>query len=527
MWDDTRGSQEPQRNDSQDRAEAFEEIHYLSIHGSNDVRICRSPKAIWLIQLEDDTEEEYFDDGDLEKAIQLSLESGDDSVTEGGAIMTNVTSSFPIRDEKELSCVPSNNGPSRASSRCATQDQPSTRFFVDVESTVSPSNDEEKRIDKLKVVEDDHIPSSSRNKGKGKARDLEDGPNFVGLSTRIAALFEPQTMPEEDTAENTLEKTSAAKVTLELDNSALTRERRLLGDKFYSGEAQINPDKPRGCGTCLEVPVLPERSNRFKVVLSERTHFVAVSYCWPRLPCEATPTYSYRRVLEDGTSQECTAKPPDEVMDRAIAFARACDIRQIWIDKICTSSDRDDDQYQFDPQANASVFRREYACIGLLDSMLSEKRLVSSLARAIELEINDTFPRDITQICQDVLVFLTMLAFDRFNERAWTLQECFSGRQTLAFALRTAPGVSFSEHAIGNVAIPQAVTDSFLFTYDELFAFIKCFKRLLTAYSPYEIGIVPGLVVPTLGKLEELYLEVPQSPENADKMLSAASQLHT
>jgi hypothetical protein len=97
----------------------------------------------------------------------------------------------------------------------------------------------------------------------------------------------------------------------------------------------------RSCEDCASVPLFPNRgkARKFRVVrlnnpdsgrsaFSRCGHFVAVSYCWPRQ--QKVGRYIVRE--ENGRSRPSRA--PDEVLDRAVAFAAQNGIRLIWIDQV-------------------------------------------------------------------------------------------------------------------------------------------------------------------------------------------------
>lgn len=81
---------------------------------------------------------------------------------------------------------------------------------------------------------------------------------------------------------------------------------------------------------CKNLPRLTSKTKKFRLVSSTCSHFVAISYCWPKhadgSPKDTRRTYVYHK---PGAAAE---RPLDQVVDRAIQFAQKVGLRQFWID---------------------------------------------------------------------------------------------------------------------------------------------------------------------------------------------------
>lgn len=223
------------------------------------------------------------------------------------------------------------------------------------------------------------------------------------------------------------------------------------------------------CKRCARVRKFSEDASKFKLVQSDCPHFLAVSYCWPKHPNgepKSTPQeYQYRKVLSTGESKAWNDhKPPDHVVRRALTVARALDIRQIWIDKVCASQDQDDPEHQLAIQAIDFVYRRAFASVGLLESTLTDQRLLAAYSWSIGYTRMQRLPPNLGQVSEDLVRFLDLIVHDPFNQRAWILQECISGGGRMILALQTAPGVDFPPHPTHRPSFPQPIKSSILFS---------------------------------------------------------------
>ncbi|KAH0041005.1 hypothetical protein KCU78_g1027, partial [Aureobasidium melanogenum] len=172
-----------------------------------------------------------------------------------------------------------------------------------------------------------------------------------------------------------------------------------------------------------------------------------------------------------------SSKPPDETMDRAMEFARAADIRQIWVDKACIAQLGAEEaegalprEHQLSIQAMDLVYQRAIGCIGLMDGKVTQSGWLEALERFYRLGKRGIFADDddFDKIMDGVLSLLEHIADDRFNERAWILQEGISAGNTMALSMRIGPDVEFSSQLRQDLGIPQVVERSVLFTFGEL-----------------------------------------------------------
>lgn len=198
-------------------------------------------------------------------------------------------------------------------------------------------------------------------------------------------------------------------------------------------EEEKEKDK-RQCELCQNLPGFPAtRRRNFRLVRSKCPHFLAISYCWPKnavgSPRETPRSYSYYKIFPNGERVAQTNKPPDNVVDRAIEFALSVGLQQLWIDAPCLPQDNSE-EHQLGIQAIDLAYQRAAASVGLLGSIISEQRLWDAY-ESMRLWENfrnavDKLPAIPTgrhHIAQSLLDFLSLIAEDQYNTRAWTLQE--------------------------------------------------------------------------------------------------------
>ncbi|KZL86141.1 hypothetical protein CI238_09115, partial [Colletotrichum incanum] len=148
----------------------------------------------------------------------------------------------------------------------------------------------------------------------------------------------------------------------------------------------------------------------------------------------------YEVVEEDGTVRKVRASR--NTIDRVVAFARENGFRMIWIDQECIEQDNPREK-ELAIQAMDHVYVRASMSIGLFQAELQQKHL-ESLLLVYEHQMAHQFPfrrgRDAFTDCRtvDLKVMceaVTRIANDRWNMRAWVLQEAFasSGNMLLLF----------------------------------------------------------------------------------------------
>ncbi|KAG9570912.1 hypothetical protein KCU71_g970, partial [Aureobasidium melanogenum] len=257
--------------------------------------------------------------------------------------------------------------------------------------------------------------------------------------------------------------------------------RELLGDRYRSvPDPEIDLVWGRACEHCQFVPKFPPRAKKFKIVRSPCEHFLAISYPCPPANMKSPPaaTYDYRRQFGNGNSTVWDAsKPPDETMDRAIEYARAADIRQIWVDKACIAQFGAEEaegalpkEHQLTVQAMDLVYQRATGCIGLLEGRISENGWLDALDRFYVMCQNKSPADDdnLPRIVENLLRLLQHMANDRFNERAWILQEGISAGTAMTLSMRIDPGVVFPSRLRHNLRFSQVAEQSVLFQFKEL-----------------------------------------------------------
>jgi hypothetical protein len=221
------------------------------------------------------------------------------------------------------------------------------------------------------------------------------------------------------------------------------------------------------CAHCRKVPRIPKGAKKFKLVLSECSHFIALSYCWPK-NSDGTPritprTYRYRRVVEGEEPVDHDGIPPDEAVDRAIEMAATMDIRQIWIDAACLSQDRTSRERRFGIQAIDLVYARCYAPVGLFETIFAEQRFMDACACVLYF---DRYRRHFMQpkwVLDNFIDFLRLVGGDTYNRSAWCMQEVISSLGLIILSFRLGEGVRLPDWTPRHrLSLPQAVPRSFI-----------------------------------------------------------------
>ena len=236
--------------------------------------------------------------------------------------------------------------------------------------------------------------------------------------------------------------------------------------------------KEASCKDCLHIPLFPSHGKitRFRIRrlkpkntkpsgLSSCCHFVAVSYCWSRQSAEkVAETKSddeLYQVLEENLKTVRPIRAPKDTIDRAVSFAAQNGIRMIWIDQVkylrfiytrsshlpdippkeCIEQDNEHEK-ELGIQAMDYVYLRADFSIGLFQATMQQRHL-DALLLSYEWRIGENMrrrgPRPLKQ-CRSVRLktlveALRLVLEDRWNTRAWVLQEAFvsSGNMILLF----------------------------------------------------------------------------------------------
>ncbi|KAL0938424.1 uncharacterized protein CTRU02_205034 [Colletotrichum truncatum] len=215
------------------------------------------------------------------------------------------------------------------------------------------------------------------------------------------------------------------------------------------------------CDGCRHIPLFPNtgdistfRIRRAKVecvdgIAVNCKHFVAVSYCWSSQEDDESEdkdkAQPYTVIEENGTRRPVRASRA--TIDRVVRFARENGFRMIWIDQECIEQDNPTEK-ELSIQSMDLVYQKAHTCIGLM-SIKWEQRHLNAFLLDAELsakgkqENNRRGPRPVRkgpplppeEFMEDLVEAVYGLVYDRWNTRAWVLQEAFiaSDRMLLLF----------------------------------------------------------------------------------------------
>ncbi|KAH6642223.1 heterokaryon incompatibility protein-domain-containing protein [Boeremia exigua] len=204
------------------------------------------------------------------------------------------------------------------------------------------------------------------------------------------------------------------------------------------------------CAHCSHIPLFPNNGTitSFKIrridpkAWTQCRHFVALSYCWAAEGTEfgGSPKAPYTVIEEDGRLRNMRAS--SATIDRAVDFARQNGFRMIWIDQECIEQDKPSEK-ELAVQAMDLVYLEAHTSIALLHTNLEQKHL-NALLLAYEANHAHTLStrrgrprldgrRGLNLV--DLTEAVSLIANDKWNTRAWVLQEAFvsSGNMTLLF----------------------------------------------------------------------------------------------
>ncbi|KAK6841063.1 hypothetical protein PG987_001923 [Apiospora arundinis] len=233
-----------------------------------------------------------------------------------------------------------------------------------------------------------------------------------------------------------------------------------LGTKLLKESNTCVHVQDRTCDYCIAVPLFPNHGKvtRFRIRrlhrpdsknLSYCNHFIAASYCWSsqvgkRYAADDNADKGpYQVIEEDGSRRDMRANP--YTIDRLVAFARDNGFRMIWIDHECIEQE-DLVKTELAIQAMDLVYSRSDICVGLMEAELEQEhldclliifeRLVSSRFKKRQKRRGVGAFNGCRRMRSDVLgETISRIVNDRWNTRAWILQEAFasSGRMVLLF----------------------------------------------------------------------------------------------
>ncbi|KAH8664370.1 heterokaryon incompatibility protein-domain-containing protein [Xylariales sp. PMI_506] len=205
------------------------------------------------------------------------------------------------------------------------------------------------------------------------------------------------------------------------------------------------------CDICRHIPLFPNTGevSTFKIrraALPTREgdeatscqHFVAVSYCWSSQGSdnaeEEPDSKPYTVVEENGSKRAMRASKG--TIDRAVAFARENGFRMIWIDQECIEQDKEDEK-ELSINSMDLIYQNAHTCIGLLNTSWEQRHwdAISAECEAFIGQHNphrrgtrpsaERYSRARKGYFNDLCEAVFGLLFDRWNTRAWILQEAF------------------------------------------------------------------------------------------------------
>ncbi|KAI8677386.1 HET domain-containing protein [Fusarium sp. Ph1] len=211
--------------------------------------------------------------------------------------------------------------------------------------------------------------------------------------------------------------------------------------------------REHSCNTCQHIPLFPNegKATKFrirrvnKVGSNEHSrcdHFVAVSYCWSAATANRSDNEEgpYKVVEEDGSVRDMRAAK--STIDRVVTFARENGFRLIWIDQECIEQDNPEQQ-ELAIQAMDNVYLRAHTSIGLFNAELNKEDLnclqviYEYQGKGCDNSRRGQAPPPGCQAVYRTAMYkaLSKVANDRWNTRAWILQEAFasSGNMFLLF----------------------------------------------------------------------------------------------
>ncbi|RMJ15404.1 hypothetical protein CDV36_004942 [Fusarium kuroshium] len=212
--------------------------------------------------------------------------------------------------------------------------------------------------------------------------------------------------------------------------------------------------REHSCKACQNIPLFPNEGNitKFRIrrvnkvgsnELSRCDHFVAVSYCWSAATANRSDDEEgpYKVVEEDGSVRDMRAAK--STIDRVVTFAQENGFRMIWIDQECIEQDNPEQQ-ELAIQAMDNVYLRAHTSIGLFNAELNKQDL-HCLQTIYEYQGKRCGnsrrgqappPPGRSAVHRNAMYeALSKVANDRWNTRAWILQEAFasSGNMLLLF----------------------------------------------------------------------------------------------
>lgn len=182
-------------------------------------------------------------------------------------------------------------------------------------------------------------------------------------------------------------------------------------------------------------PVLTSHNNILQLArlsaLKDASAYVVVSYCWNRAHSEWSSNNSdesIQVICEDQSRRPINA--PFDVLYRSIAYAEAQNINAIWIDQECIDQS-DPVEKEKAIQEMDMVYENSKYPIAVLEFGFQAQTELDVFASICD-EIHYTFNPSQIEVLESVLEALT---YEKWFERAWTLQESVSAGERMILLL--------------------------------------------------------------------------------------------
>lgn len=328
---------------------------------------------------------------------------------------------------------------------------------------------------------------------------LDDSPNGGDCSGSASMLEGAEGQQEDGKASHEIDGKESEDEAAQLDYAiamSLQEDDDDPGQVSPVKESAPKKKAPYPCGTCKKYPSFPfsKKASHFRAIQLEANskqqkpclHYLAISYCWSSTSRAPERSYRVRVTEHDGTISERPNRAPDEIIDRAVELAKRTGIRLIWLDQECLPQDTSREQ-ELGVQAMDLVYSRALVTGGLLESLIPSQAHLDSVMTVLNWsQSRDTAPQGMPRVIGSVLPkdtfinclleFLEMLAFDPWNQRAWTLQESFSATKDVILNIRMA--APFIIHAPwcfegpappGNLYMVQREVDALIKASQEFF----------------------------------------------------------
>lgn len=178
--------------------------------------------------------------------------------------------------------------------------------------------------------------------------------------------------------------------------------------------------KPFNVATGSKPARLPGLKLKNRKSLADSSSYVAVSYCWNREQVEWFPDQGPLFISEENHSLRRT-KSPNDVLERAFAYAAHENINSVWIDQECINQNDPLDKER-GIQVMDIVYQEASHPIAILETYFDTQAEVDSFCSIVNEELYPFQPSQIVALES----ILDSLAADSWFTRAWTLQESTS-----------------------------------------------------------------------------------------------------